>query len=345
LQRGPSAFQPSFQVTVDGFVAKYNADFPETVIDSTATPPTTNIYKIDYSTTPPITNAPSPLPPLAPDFNPVGALSGNVKVGALRLVSDSVSNVSSITLRAFYIPRYVREFKIRYRPNFPCNPILSPGGLLNGWTSITTSDGTNGFYLTLSSPDPTNALSSLPYGVRGDLVTFQFQHQAVPSGQQAFSLFQVDNSVYTNMPPSGQSFTLTNTAFITIFPPTPPLGTPVPWLFSFGFTNTNTLATAELSDPDGDGLFVWQEYLAGTNPTNAASSFVIRTIVVAQPGQPNQITFSTVLNRNYRVETATTLGNWSILQDGISGTGGDVSVSDERDLSGVKDVFYRIAVY
>ncbi len=348
LQRS-GTFQPEFEVTVDGVLAKYNANFPKRVIDnSDPQNPVTNYFKIDNTTTPPTTNDVSPLPPLAPDFDQ-SAFASDVKVGALRLVSDSVSNVSSITLRAFYVPRYVREFKIHYRPNYPCTPVLStvgPGGLLNGWTMSTDTDGTNGFYLTILSPDTNNVLTSLPYGIRGDLVTFQFAHQAVPSGQQAFSLFQIDNTVYTNMPPSGQSFTLTNsTAFVTNYPPTPPLGTPVPWLFSFGFTNTNTLAAAELSDPDGDGLLTWQEYLAGTNPTNAASTFVIRTLVVAQPGFPNQITFSTVIGHTYRVETATILGGWSVLQDGISGTGGDVLVLDERDLSGVHDVFYRVVVY
>jgi hypothetical protein len=50
-------------------------------------------------------------------------------------------------------------------------------------------------------------------------------------------------------------------------------GTPISWLQSYGFT-TNFDA-AELIDSDGDGVQAWQEYIAGTDPTDAASVFRI----------------------------------------------------------------------
>jgi hypothetical protein len=53
----------------------------------------------------------------------------------------------------------------------------------------------------------------------------------------------------------------------------------------------------------------------------------------------------TDVGRTYRVETATSLGSWSTLQDGIDGTGGLVTVTDTRNLSGVTSVFYRVAAY
>ena len=46
-----------------------------------------------------------------------------------------------------------------------------------------------------------------------------------------------------------------------------------------------------------------------------------------------------------RVETATTLGDWSVLRDNIPGTGGYILFIDDRVLSGVNAVFYRVAVY
>ncbi len=47
-----------------------------------------------------------------------------------------------------------------------------------------------------------------------------------------------------------------------------PASTPYSWLAQYGLTNYNTDAVA---DQDSDGLKAWQEYLADTNPTNAAS--------------------------------------------------------------------------
>lgn len=347
LQRGTTPFQPSFEVTVDGLTAKYNADFPEDIVDDSVVPqtmpPTMKTVKIDRSATPPITNE---LTALAPNYVP-NTFSNNVQIGELRLVGDAMTNASSVTLRAFYVPRYVREFKMRYRANYPCTPLLlsaGPGDILSGWSLTETNDGTgtNGNWLTLSSPDPTNVLTSLPYGIRGDLIKFQFEDQAVVNPKHAFSLFQIDNSIYTNFPPSGQSFTLTNTnSFITVFAATPTNGTPVPWLIANGFSNN--FAVAELTDLDGDGLLAWQEYLAGLNPNDPNSTLALRA--TAAPGQPNQITFRTVVGKTYRVEAAVTLGNWINLQDGINGTGGDFPVLDGRNLSGVSTMFYRIAVY
>jgi hypothetical protein len=68
---------------------------------------------------------------------------------------------------------------------------------------------------------------------------------------------------------------------------------------------------------------------------------------VSPAGWPvgNQITFTTALNRTYRVDTSTNLLTWQTLQDGIAGTGGNVTVFDNRNLSGTTHTFYRVAVY
>jgi hypothetical protein len=56
---------------------------------------------------------------------------------------------------------------------------------------------------------------------------------------------------------------------------------PIAWEMQyFGQTNVNPNA-----DPDGDGWSNWQEYLDGTNPTNADQPFII---IVTQP-QANSI--------------------------------------------------------
>ena len=50
-------------------------------------------------------------------------------------------------------------------------------------------------------------------------------------------------------------------------------GTPYAWLESHGITNNHE--TADISDPDGDGALTWEEYQAGTDPTNYSSVFAV----------------------------------------------------------------------
>ena len=52
--------------------------------------------------------------------------------------------------------------------------------------------------------------------------------------------------------------------------------TPVPyaWLLTFkGLVANGDFEAAAGSDPDGDGMNTWAEYVAGSDPTNAASVF------------------------------------------------------------------------
>lgn len=49
---------------------------------------------------------------------------------------------------------------------------------------------------------------------------------------------------------------------------------PLAWLAQNGLTNGANDALA-LSDRDGDGLFAWQEFYAGTDPNNASSVFAV----------------------------------------------------------------------
>jgi hypothetical protein len=45
-------------------------------------------------------------------------------------------------------------------------------------------------------------------------------------------------------------------------------GTPYSWMEQYGLTN---YVEDDVLDQGADGLKTWQEYIAGTNPTNAAS--------------------------------------------------------------------------
>ena len=77
-----------------------------------------------------------------------------------------------------------------------------------------------------------------------------------------------------------------------------PAGTPYSWLAGYGLTNYDADAVA---DQDMDGLKTWQEYIAGTDPTNAAS-----TLKVAQTNR-NTVTWSPVAGRVYSVYWSTNL--------------------------------------
>ncbi|MFC1462298.1 SUMF1/EgtB/PvdO family nonheme iron enzyme [Verrucomicrobiota bacterium] len=65
-----------------------------------------------------------------------------------------------------------------------------------------------------------------------------------------------------------------------------PKGTLYVWLDQFGLIDYEN---DDLLDPDGDGLFTWEEYITGTDPKNAASLFVVLDVYAA-PGS-NRVTF------------------------------------------------------
>ncbi len=333
-----NGFQPSFQITYDGMTASWNTDLgpsftniTEAVTneDGTVTPGETNICEHVVL---------SPFNP--PDW------TGDVKLGRLRLAMDADLGPTTVRLRATYAPRSVRMMRLNYRPNYPCTTILSSTNaneILYGWTMTDLPADTNGLRtLTLTSWDTNNLASSIPYAAFGDLVEFHFTYPDALTTKQAFSVFTNDNTLYTNVTPSGIKFTNENFAsFITPYAPVPPHGTPIPWLAAYKFPTNNPAATELLIATNG--LPLWQTYLAGLNPTNVNSRFAVWTAFA--PGQMPQISFSTVMGRTYRLETATSLTNWSVLRDNMPGIGGNILFIDNRNLSGVRTVFYRVAVY
>jgi autotransporter-associated beta strand protein len=81
-----------------------------------------------------------------------------------------------------------------------------------------------------------------------------------------------------------------------------PANTPYGWLAQYGLTNFNVDATA---DADHDGLLTWQEYVAGTNPTNSASVFkIIGSSVNAQGAV---IRWASASNKLYNLSRTTNL--------------------------------------
>ena len=331
LKRSATAFMPSFEI----YYGTNHAVSPVNPVYQDMNNP-----MIDTNTVPPTTNYPFVTNFIIAPYTPTQH-TGTVTVGALRLSADAAVLPTAITLRAAYVPRFIRQLRIHYHANWPCTTSLlsdGPGDILSGWSMTETNDGTGGNWILLSSPNPQSTANSIPFASFGGLIHFNFND--VLNSSNAFSLLTIDNTIYTNT--GGQSFVIENTnAFLAVYPDLP-YHTPVPWLISHGITNN--FVAAETADPDGDGVPTWQEYQGNTDPRDPNSKFVVRGLSNDIYGR-YQITFSTALNRRYRVETSSDLVNWETVEENILGTSADVTILDHRYIPWVNEVFYRAVVY
>jgi len=139
------------------------------------------------------------------------------------------------------------------------------------------------------------------------------------STNATFTLFNVQPSdagqyrcVITNIAslPAG-SVGITTISSLTVLADSDGDHLPDSWETQFGFNPHDP--SDGLADPDGDGVSNLQEYLAGTNPTNAQSNFKFTSIAVA--AKTNTMRFQAVSNRTYSVQFKNDLNSstWSIL--------------------------------
>ncbi len=332
LRRGSTAFMPSFEVHYQGYIA-YSptnpvwTNFNDPLVDTNATPPTTNY--------PVVTNY------IIGWFTPAD-YAGDVTRGRLRLVADDRDGQPALTLRALYLPRFIRQIQLRYRPNWPCTVTLlsaEPGELLHGWTLVETNEADGTRCTLLSSPAPTHLNTSLPYGAFASLLQFTFRD--ADSLSNAFAFVEVDNTLYADTGPQ-RLYIENSNQFSQPYPPLP-LGTPVSWLLRHGFTNN--LVQAETSDPDGDGMPTWLEYRADTDPRDALSVLRLQFIPAVPWVSFHQVIFPTSPRRFYRVERSTDLENWEPIAADFPGTGGEVLVTDPRPPWTMPAAYYRVAVW
>ncbi len=96
-----------------------------------------------------------------------------------------------------------------------------------------------------------------------------------------------DNSS-TNVTFLWRSVTGTGAVHVVFAPQTAddPAQTPYAWLAAHQLNSGVSWNEASLRDADSDGFFNWEEYLAGTNPTNAASRFEIIGLSFDQQHRP-----------------------------------------------------------
>jgi Ig-like domain-containing protein len=113
------------------------------------------------------------------------------------------------------------------------------------------------------------------------------------------------------------------------------------WLAQYGLP---TDGSADYTDPDRDGMNNWQEWISGTNPTNAAS--VLRMLTPAPAGTNIALSWQSVLGIGYFLERSTNLGvpgSFTPLVTNLPGQASTTSFID-TNAAGAGQLFYRVGV-
>ncbi len=222
----------------------------------------------------------------------------------------------------------VATLTVLWRPTIELPP-LSQSAVLG--SSVTFSVGFNG------NPGP--------FGVQWQKGSLTFSSNTVTGLQDFFTLTNVQPThagswrviVRNPASPSGtrRSFTIKILADADLD------GLPDVWERSYGYP-TNIAANAFV-DRDGDGMTDRDEFVAGTNPTNALSRLEI--LDLSQTSSSTQLTFVAAANRTYTIErlSGTFEGIWERLADvPATKTNRLVSIVDAAAPSVGPTRFYRV---
>jgi parallel beta-helix repeat protein len=117
------------------------------------------------------------------------------------------------------------------------------------------------------------------------------------------------------------------------------------WLQQYGLP---TDGSADFADPDHDGMNNYQEWLAGTNPTNALSVFKITSATTTRtfgPAGGVAVSWVSQNTRLYYLQRSAALAQpgFSTIQDNIVGQAGTTTYTDTNAL-GPGPFFYRVGV-
>ena len=140
----------------------------------------------------------------------------------------------------------------------------------------------------------------------------------------------------TSFPSAGAMVTMTDTVGD---------GIPNAWRAAhFGSGTTTNSSSCASCDPDHDGMSNYQEFLAGTDPNNAASALRLASPTNTPAGAI--ISFQSASGPTYRVDSRDTFttNGWTMLIDQIPGTGGAIQVTDPAAI-GLPMRFYRVEAF
>jgi parallel beta-helix repeat protein/predicted outer membrane repeat protein len=113
------------------------------------------------------------------------------------------------------------------------------------------------------------------------------------------------------------------------------------WLQQYGLP---TDGTADFVDADGDGMNNWQEWIAGTNPTNAASFLQMLSATNSLTGA--KVTWQSVSGKTYYLLRSTNLAAapaFTALVSNLPGAASTTSYTDTTATNG-NAFFYRVGV-
>ncbi len=116
---------------------------------------------------------------------------------------------------------------------------------------------------------------------------------------------------------------------------------PYVWLQQY---NLPTDGSADFTDPDGDGLNNWQEWICGTDPTNALSA--LRLLAPVSGGTNVIVIWQSVAGVSYFLERAVNLAaspTFTPVATGIPGQTGTTTYTDTNAI-GAGPWFYRVGV-
>jgi predicted outer membrane repeat protein len=122
----------------------------------------------------------------------------------------------------------------------------------------------------------------------------------------------------------------------------PGIGEFTGWLQQFGLA---TDGSADFQDSDSDGANNWQEWIAGTVPTDASSVLKMLSLAPAN-GIAVAVTWQSVTNRNYFLHRLTDLGapaSFSTISSNIPGRLATTTFTDTNNTA-LSRAFYRVGV-